>query len=101
MFPLSCACVHTCCEMSAHKKTWSTHKFSFKKCFCTHFIHVVTNIDECWYSVAHKRFCVPIYFKKLEGTLHLLQSNQTSSLLALHKFKTIMQNNLIRTVEQI
>src|SRR6218665_3053203 len=50
MFPLSCACVRTHIgrEMSAHKKTWSAHKFSFKKCFCTYFIHAVLNIDECW-----------------------------------------------------
>jgi len=35
MFPLSCARVHmhTGREMSAHKKTWGTHKFFFKKCF--------------------------------------------------------------------
>jgi len=31
MFPLSCACVraHTGREMSAHKETWSAHKFYF------------------------------------------------------------------------
>ena len=35
MFPLSCAhvCTHTGHEMSTHKKTWSTHKFSFKNAF--------------------------------------------------------------------
>jgi len=31
MFPLSCVRAHTGREMSAHKKTWSTHKFSFEK----------------------------------------------------------------------
>jgi len=35
-------------EMSAHKKIWSTRKFSFKKWFYTCFIRVVLNIDECW-----------------------------------------------------
>src|SRR6218665_3199906 len=36
MFPLSCARVleHTGLETSAHKKTWSAHKCSFKKCVC-------------------------------------------------------------------
>jgi len=35
MFPLSCVRVHghTRREMSAHKKTWSAQKFSFKKFF--------------------------------------------------------------------
>jgi len=47
---LSCARVraHTGREMSAHKETWSARKFSIKKCFCTYFIHVILNIDECW-----------------------------------------------------
>src|SRR6218665_1907371 len=38
MFSRSCAHVHphTICAMSAHKKTWSAHKFSFKKCVCTY-----------------------------------------------------------------
>src|SRR6218665_2774375 len=48
MFPLGCANAHTGREMSAHRKTWSVHKFSFKKCFCTHFIHVFVNIVKCW-----------------------------------------------------
>jgi len=34
MFPLSYA--HTGRDMSAHKKTWSAHKFSFKKCVFAH-----------------------------------------------------------------
>jgi len=40
MFPLTCACVrvHTSRETYAHKKTWSAHKHSFQKCFCTYFI---------------------------------------------------------------
>jgi len=35
MFPLSCVHVrtHTGHEMSAHKNTWSTHKFSLKNVF--------------------------------------------------------------------
>jgi len=35
MFPLSCAHVraHTGCEMSAHKKIWSTHMCSIQKWF--------------------------------------------------------------------
>ena len=50
MFPLNCVCVHahTGRDMSTHKKTWSAHKFSFKKYFCTYFIHVVLNINKCW-----------------------------------------------------
>jgi len=50
MFPLSCVRVraHTGREMSTQKKTWSAHKFSFKKMFSTYFIHVILNIDECW-----------------------------------------------------
>ena len=50
MFPLSFAFVHTGREMSAQKKTWSTHKFSFKIFLAhNHFIglHVVSNINEC------------------------------------------------------
>jgi len=45
MFPVSCARVHAhkSRETSAHKKTWSTHKCSFQKCFCTYFIHVIPN----------------------------------------------------------
>jgi len=41
MFPLSCASVHvhTGREMSTHKKTCSAHKFSFKECVCTYFMH--------------------------------------------------------------
>src|SRR6218665_2698575 len=35
MFPLSCA--QTGYEMSALKKTWSAHKWFFRKCFCTLF----------------------------------------------------------------
>src|SRR6218665_904643 len=35
-------------EMSTHKKTWSTHKYFFKKCVCTYFIHGVLNIDKWW-----------------------------------------------------
>ena len=48
MFPLSCAHVlaHTGHEISAHKKTWSTHKFSFKNCVCTCLTHGVIKIDE-------------------------------------------------------
>ena len=45
IFPLRCARVHTGREMSAHKKSWSAHKFSFKECFCIHFINVVLNIN--------------------------------------------------------
>jgi len=39
MLPLSCACLraHTGREMSAHKKTWSTHKCSLQNNFCTVF----------------------------------------------------------------
>jgi len=35
MFPLSCAHVraHAGHETSTHKKTWSAHKYSFRKCF--------------------------------------------------------------------
>ena len=44
-------------------------KFSFKKPFCTYFIHVVLNIDECWPNVAHGKFCAHTDCKKLEGTL--------------------------------
>jgi len=33
MFPLSCAHARTSRETSAHKKTWSTHKYSFIKRF--------------------------------------------------------------------
>jgi len=39
-------CARTSRETSAHKKTWSSHKFSFKNCFCTYFIHVASNTDE-------------------------------------------------------
>jgi len=48
MFPLSCAreCAHTGRETSAHKKTWSAHKYSLQKWLCTHFIHVIPNSDE-------------------------------------------------------
>jgi len=55
MFPLSCehVRVHAGREMSAHKKTWRAHKFSFKKCFFAHNIHVILYIHECWYNVAH------------------------------------------------
>ena len=56
-------------EMSAHKKTWSAHKFPFKKCFCTAFIHVILNIDKCWQNASHRKFCVHTDFNKLEGTL--------------------------------
>ena len=50
MFPLSCARVraHTGHEMSAHEKTWSTHKFSYKNGFSTYYIHVALNVDESW-----------------------------------------------------
>jgi len=34
--------------MNTHEETWSAHKFSFKNVFCTYFIHVVLDIDECW-----------------------------------------------------
>jgi len=34
LFPLSCARVHTSRETSAHKKTWSAHKFFFKNFLC-------------------------------------------------------------------
>ena len=34
----TCVHVHTVHRMSAHKKTWSTHKFSFKICFL-HIFH--------------------------------------------------------------
>src|SRR6218665_342203 len=49
MFPLSCAHVraHTGCEMSAHRKTLSAHKFSFKNVSYKYFIHLVPNTDEC------------------------------------------------------
>jgi len=49
MFSLSYARALACTgrEISAQKKTWSAHKFSFKKCFCTHFMHIILNIDEC------------------------------------------------------
>jgi len=30
-------------EMSAHKKIWSAHKCSFKKCFRTYFMRVALN----------------------------------------------------------
>ena len=42
MFPLSCAhvCTHTGHKMSAHQKTSSANKFSFKNIFSTYFIHV-------------------------------------------------------------
>jgi len=40
---------HTGREMSAHKQTWSAHKFSFKNVFAhNYFIHGVLNIAECW-----------------------------------------------------
>src|SRR6218665_2954176 len=66
MFPLSCARVHTHtgCEKSTHKKTWSTHNFSFKTCFCMYFIQVVLSIDECWQTVAHKTLCAHRLLKK-------------------------------------
>jgi len=35
-------------ETSAHKKSLSTHRCSFQKCFCTYFIHVVPNTAESW-----------------------------------------------------
>jgi len=75
MFSLSCARVrpHTGHEMSAHKKTWSTQKFSFKHCFCTYFIHVILNIEKCWYNVAHRTFYVHTDLKKLEGTLGIIR----------------------------
>jgi len=51
MFPLSCVRVraHTSHDMSAHKKTWSTYKFSFKNAFL-HTFHTwrFKYIDECW-----------------------------------------------------
>ena len=48
MYPLRCARVraNTAREMSAHKKTWSAHKSSLQKCFCTYFIHAIPNSDE-------------------------------------------------------
>ena len=69
MFPLGCARVYR--EMSAHKKTWNTHTciFSFKNVFAHNFIHGVLTTDECWYDVAHGKFCVHTELKKLEGTL--------------------------------
>src|SRR6218665_1328302 len=43
-----CACAHTSHEMCTHKKTWSAHKCSFQKCFCTYFIHGVPNTNDFW-----------------------------------------------------
>lgn len=47
MFPASCVRVRTGREMSALNKTWSAHKVSFTKCFCSYFMNVILNIDEC------------------------------------------------------
>ena len=70
MYPLSCAHVHahTGHETSAHKKTWSTLKSFFQKCFCTYFIHVIPNSDEFRKSVAQQKFYACTDFKKLDGT---------------------------------
>src|SRR6218665_2699932 len=62
--------VHTSRETSAHKKTWSTHKRSFKKCFCTYFIQVVPNTGG-----VQVKFNVHIDFDKFEGTLVTYNQN--------------------------
>jgi|SRR6218665_330375 len=69
MFPLSCVRVQTGRETSARKKNWSAQQFSFKKCLCTYFIHVIANSDEFRSNVAQKKFYAHTDFKKLEGTL--------------------------------
>ena len=70
MFPLGCACAHTGREMSAHKKTWSAHKFSFKK--------ISLHIFYTWRSknrralvkcCTRKILCTQTDFKKLKGAL--------------------------------
>jgi len=43
---------------------------SFQKCFCTYFIHVVSNTDESWKNVAEKKFYAHTGFEKLEGALY-------------------------------
>jgi len=72
MFPPSCVRVHTSHEMNTHKKTLSTHRCFFKKCFCTYFIHVVQNTFESWQNVVQQKFYAHADFKKLEGTFFQL-----------------------------
>ena len=64
-----CACMNTGCQMSAHKKTWSAHEFSFKMIFLHIFHTCRSRYRWVLLNVAHRKFCAHTDFKKLEGTL--------------------------------